>query len=78
MTLSRDRRSWLEVRYGVPKGCGAMLKGEIAGPEPLSESGRIDFPGTFSATIRGATASGVLALPNICEKTFSWTARRQP
>ena len=44
----------------------------------LGNPGHITEPG-FSATIRGARASGVLKDPELCPgKTLKWSARRQP
>ena len=46
------------------------------GQEALTGPGRFTIPG-FTATIRGARATGVLEDSKVCGiKTFKWTARR--
>jgi Tol biopolymer transport system component len=79
-TLTRDRRNWLEIgfRFSRASGCPRTTgKTYYEGRAPVTGRGRIALPG-FTATIRGAQASGVLEDAEVCgHKTFTWSARRR-
>lgn len=84
-TLTSDRSKWVEIGFAFVRASGCPhKKGETyttgktyyEGREPLTGPGRISASG-FTATIRGARASGVLEDSEICgSKTFKWSARR--
>src|SRR5439155_13850346 len=82
-TLTLDRSKWVEIgfRFVPASGCPHMTTGEKydeSGDLLTGRRGRITAPG-FTATIRGARASGVLEESKICGgKTFKWSARRVP
>jgi hypothetical protein len=84
-TLTADRSKWVEIgfRFVRASGCTHSTgttystgKTYYEGRDPLTRPGRITIPG-FTATIRGARASGVLKDSEVCgSKTFRWSARR--
>jgi hypothetical protein len=78
-TLSSDRSKWLEIGFRFdPANCLGTGEKYYVGPNPLISPGRITVTG-FTATIRGARASGVLEESFACRgKTFKWTAHRVP
>jgi hypothetical protein len=78
-TLSSDAKSWLEIGFlsagaeGCPGGPSAVYE---PGPYERSAPGQIIFD-DFTATVEGATASGVIENRYFCRgKRFTWTARR--
>jgi hypothetical protein len=82
-TLTADASAWIEIAFSFVRAsaCPNLATGTAysKGPSPLDAPGRIKIPGSFTATLRGAGASGVLEDSNICgNKTFKWTARRAP
>ena len=86
-TLTPSLREWIEIGFkfvpasGCPRLAGATeTTGTVyyEGEEALTGPGRITIPG-FTATIRGARATGVLEDSKVCGiKMFKWTARRAP
>lgn len=83
LTLTSDRRTWLEIGFKFVRASGCRLKtGEDAtgrtyleGPEPLTGRDGLTDSG-FTAMIHGARASGVLGDSTICgHKRFQWSAR---
>jgi hypothetical protein len=80
-TLTPNRRAWVEIgfRFVRASGCpnAATATAYTKGPVSLSGPGRIEIPGTFTASIRGDSASGVFQDSDICgRRNFSWSARR--
>jgi uncharacterized membrane protein YeaQ/YmgE (transglycosylase-associated protein family) len=82
-TLTPDRSKWVEIgwRFDSTSGCPGGSRPGWNGASyydwgnTLTGPGRITEP-DFSATIRGARASGELKDPSLCAgKTFSWSAR---
>jgi hypothetical protein len=81
-TLSPDRSKWVEIgfKFARASACPHDATGEkyYVGSDRLTGPGQIAVAG-FTATIRGARASGTLEDSDICgSKTFKWTARRAP
>jgi hypothetical protein len=78
-TLTPDGKQLIETGYTfVESGCPNQAAGtfQSGATARLDPSGHVEEPG-FEATVRGATASGVLSDSRICPgKTFTWTARR--
>lgn len=80
-TLTPDRGAWLEIVFSFVRasGCPQIATGtaSLEGPTQLDAPGRIEIPGSFTATIRVASASGVLEDSHICgSKQFEWSAHR--
>jgi hypothetical protein len=76
-TLTADRSERVEIawRFSLRSGCGGGGASSYDSKVPLDSPGQIYVPG-FTATIRGARASGVLEDPDVCPgKTFRWSAR---
>ena len=76
-TLTADRKEQIEVgwRFSLSSGCGGGGATSYDSKVPLDSPGQIQVPG-FTATIRGARASGVLKDPDLCPgKTFRWIGR---
>lgn len=77
-TLTPDRSTWVEIgwRFGHESGCAGGATYMDHG-NTLTGRGRIIEPG-FTATIRGAQASGAVEDTDVCMgKTVTWRARRR-
>jgi hypothetical protein len=82
-TLTRDGSALVESGFGFVEAShcpgGATGTDHNFYPGRVDASGRVRNSHGFTATIRGASASGVFEDPAICPgKKFAWTARRQP
>lgn len=84
LTPDLSRRIEIGSRFGRASGCRAGPDQRGWAPVyddfeyTLDGPGKITEPG-FTATIRGARASGILKGQEVCPgKTFEWSARRQP
>jgi hypothetical protein len=83
LTLSPDGSELIETGFSfvAASGCPDEAAGTVHSDYPgtVEPSGRVVNPDGLTATIRGATASGVFADSQICPgKTFKWSARRLP
>jgi len=81
-TLTPDRSTWVEIgwRFGSASGCPGGSRGATSYDwgDKLASPGQITEP-DFTATIRGARASGVLKDSAVCAgKKFKWSARLAP
>lgn len=85
-TLTPDLTTRVEIGWRFSRASGCRAGPDQRGWAPvyddfeytLDSPGKITEPG-FTATIRGARASGVLKAPDVCPgRTFPWSARRQP
>jgi hypothetical protein len=74
-TLNADRSEYLEYGWEFGRGSGCSGGGTYTDSGfPLGEE-----PPSFTATIVGARASGVVEDSDVCPgKTFEWTARSAP
>jgi hypothetical protein len=82
-TLTRDGSALVESGFSFVEA--SHCPGGVTGTDHNFYAGRVDASGRvqnshgFTATIRGARASGVFEDPAICPgKKFAWSARRQP
>lgn len=87
-TLTPDRSMWVEIGFtfvlasacSLGEGGNEDVTGEtyLGGTHPLVAPGRIAAEG-FTATIRGARASGLLSNEKVCgNKRFKWSASQAP
>ena len=82
-TLTPDRSKWVEIgwRFSSASGCAGGSQPGWAGATSYDYGSTLASPGQitepdFTATIRGARASGVLKDPDVCPgKKFNWNAR---
>lgn len=77
-TLAPDGTAWTEIgwRFGRGHRCGESAT-YVDDGNALPRPGRIVEPG-FTATIHGASASGVLEDADLCPgRMFEWSARRR-
>ena len=82
-TLTPDGRALVETGFSFIRasGCPDEAEGTVHSgyPGAVGPSGRIENPDGLTATIRGASASGVFADQTICKgKKFEFSARRRP
>jgi hypothetical protein len=82
-TLTRDGSALVESGFSFVEASrcpdGATGTDHNFYPGRVDASGRVRNSHGFTATIRGASASGVFEDPEICPgKKFAWSARRQP